>query len=113
MWFPTGNPQPGRVVFGLYGNMAMAMGYLWIPQHGHVTETNPRKKRTKRTDIPIISSDTCGLPEKVLSKQQEMWKLQGRVQGGLWNKNAEMTMKSDGSSAIYNMISYVNIYIYI
>eukprot|EP00435_Cladocopium_sp_Y103_P072645 s5_g40.t3 len=34
-------------------------------------EVVKKKKRTKRTDIPIISSDTCGLPEKVLNKQQD------------------------------------------
>lgn len=34
-------------------------------------EVVKKKKRTKRTDIPIIASDTCGLPEKFLNKQQD------------------------------------------
>ena len=29
-----------------------------------------RKKRTKRTDISIIASEICGLPDKTLQKQQ-------------------------------------------
>jgi len=71
---------------------------------------SPRKKRTKRTDIPIIASDTCGLPEKFLNKQQEMWPPSQRWGLGL-NEHTEMTMKSEERWMV-NIIQQI-IYIYI